>query len=61
MKLEVLDWGGAKRPDTLVLPAGFGDNGYVFDGFAYQFTDYFHVIGIARHRFPSVQPAEIRL
>ena len=57
VQLQVLDWGGAEHPDTMVLITGYGDNAHVFDGFAYQFTDYFHVIGITRRGFrPSSQP-----
>ena len=53
----MLDWGGADKPDTMVLLTGYGDNAHVYDGFAYQFTDYFHVIGITRRGFlPSSQP-----
>ncbi len=54
--LEVLDWGGAGDP--MVLLTGLGDNAHVFDEFAYQFTDRFHVIGITRRGFGrSSQPA----
>ena len=57
VSLQVLDWGGADKPDTMVLLTGYGDNAHVYDGFAYQFTDYFHVIGITRRGFlPSSQP-----
>ncbi len=57
VKLQVLDWGGADKPDTMVLLTGFGDNAHVYDEFAYQFTDHFHVIGITRRGFlPSSQP-----
>lgn len=57
VKLQVLDWRGADKPDTMVLLTGFGDNAHVYDEFAYQFTDYFHVIGITRRGFlPSSQP-----
>src|SRR5271169_1538931 len=57
VKLQVLDWGGADKPDTMVLLTGYGDNAHVYDEFAYQFTDYFHVIGITRRGFlPSSQP-----
>jgi pimeloyl-ACP methyl ester carboxylesterase len=56
VQLEVLDWGGTG--ETLVLLAGLGDNAHVFDQFAYQFTDRFHVIGITRRGFGrSSQPA----
>ncbi len=57
VELEVVDWGGEKKPQTMVLLTGLGDNAHVFDGFAQQFTDYFHVIGITRRGFaPSSQP-----
>src|SRR5947207_9860562 len=49
VQLEVLDWGGTGQ--TLVLLAGMGDNAHVFDEFAYQFNDRFHVIGITRRGF----------
>jgi pimeloyl-ACP methyl ester carboxylesterase len=56
VQLEVLDWGGTGQ--TLVLLTGMGDNAHVFDEFAYQFTDRFHVIGITRRGFGrSSQPA----
>ena len=57
VSLQVLDWGGSDNRPTMVLLTGFGDNAHVYDGFAYQFTDYFHVIGITRRGFlPSSQP-----
>lgn len=49
VELEVLDWGGTG--EYLVLLTGLGDNAHVFDNFAYQFTDLFHVIGITRRGF----------
>jgi pimeloyl-ACP methyl ester carboxylesterase len=56
--LEVLDFGGAGKPRTMVLLTGLGDNAHVYDQFAYQFTDDFHVLGITRRGFlPSSQPA----
>src|SRR6266404_1057614 len=56
VQLEVLDWGGTGT--TLVLLTGMGDNAHVFDQFAYQFNDRFHVIGITRRGFGrSSQPA----
>ena len=56
VQLEVLDWGGTGK--TLVLLTGLGDNAHVFDQFAYQFNDRFHVIGITRRGFGrSSQPA----
>jgi len=55
VQLEVLDWGGTGEP--LVLLTGLGDNAHVFDGFAYQFIDRFHVFGITRRGYGrSSQP-----
>lgn len=55
--LEVLDWGGEHKSQTMVLLTGLGDNAHVYDQFAHQFTDSFHVIGITRRGFfPSSQP-----
>jgi pimeloyl-ACP methyl ester carboxylesterase len=55
VKLEVLDWGGSGP--VMVLLTGLGDNAHVFDYFAFQFTDFFHVIGITRRGWlPSSQP-----
>lgn len=47
--IELLDWGGTGDP--LVFLAGFGNTAHVFDGFAPQFTDRYHVIGITRRGF----------
>ena len=47
--LEVVDWGGRGR--TLVFLAGLGNSAHVFDSFAPQFTDRFHVVGITRRGF----------
>jgi len=59
VSLQVLDWGGADKSQTMVLLTGYGDNAHVFDEFAYQFTDSFHVIGITRRGFlPSSQPKQ---
>src|SRR5215471_15916155 len=56
VELEVLDWGGTG--EAMVLLAGVGDNAHVYDQFAHQFTDRFHVIGITRRGFGrSSQPA----
>jgi pimeloyl-ACP methyl ester carboxylesterase len=53
--LEVIDWGGAG--EAMVLLTGSGDNAHVYDRFAFQFTDWFHVIGITRRGWlPSSQP-----
>lgn len=57
VRLEVLDWGGSG--EAMVLLTGLGDNARVYDQFAFQFTDYFHVIGITRRGFlPSSQPED---
>ena len=59
VRLEVLDWGGEHKPQTMVLLTGLGDNAHVYDQFAQQFTDSFHVIGITRRGFfPSSQPSK---
>jgi non-heme chloroperoxidase len=43
----------------MVLLTGSGDNAHVYDEFAFQFTDYFHVIGITRRGWlPSSQPPD---
>jgi pimeloyl-ACP methyl ester carboxylesterase len=56
VQLEVLDWGGSG--ETMVLLTGAGDNAHVYDYFAYQFTNYFHVIGITRRGWlPSSRPS----
>jgi hypothetical protein len=58
VQLQVLDWGGADKTRTMVLITGLGDYAHVYDQFAFQFTDYFHVIGITRRGYlPSSQPA----
>jgi hypothetical protein len=44
VKLELLDWGGSG--EVMVLLTGSGDNAHVFDYFAFQFTNFFHVIAI---------------
>ena len=57
VRLEVLDWGGSG--EAMVLLTGLGDNAHVYDQFAFQFTDYFHVIGITRRGYlPSSQPGD---
>jgi pimeloyl-ACP methyl ester carboxylesterase len=59
VRLEVLDWGGGDKPRTLVLLTGHGDNAHVYDQFAFQFTDDFHVLGITRRGWlPSSQPED---
>ena len=47
--LEVVDWGG--QGPSLVFLAGGGNTAHVFDDFAPQFADSFHVIGITRRGF----------
>ena len=55
VKLEVLDWGGSG--EVMVLLTGSGDNAHLFDYCAFQFIDFFHVIGITRRGWlPSSQP-----
>lgn len=55
VKLEVLDWGG--DGPAMFLLTGLGDNAHVYDDFANQFVDRFHVYGITRRGFGrSSQP-----
>lgn len=49
VSLEVVDWGGRGAP--LVFLGGLGSSAHVFDDFAPQFADSFHVIGITRRGF----------
>jgi pimeloyl-ACP methyl ester carboxylesterase len=49
VRLEVIDWGGKGK--TLVFLSGMGNTAHVYDTFAPQFTDRFHVIGITRRGF----------
>lgn len=57
VKLEVLDWGGSGEP--LLLLAGHGDTGHVFDDFAPRLTSGFRVIAITRRGFgASSQPVQ---
>jgi pimeloyl-ACP methyl ester carboxylesterase len=44
--LEVLDWGG--RGEPVVLLAGLDNTAHVFDSFAPELTNRFHVYGITR-------------
>jgi len=54
-KLEVIDWGGSGIP--VVFLAGLGHTAHVFDDFAPQLTDMYHVFGITRRGFgASAQP-----
>lgn len=54
--LEVLDWGG--DGPAMVLLTGLGDNAHVYDDFALQFVDRFHVYGITRRGFGRSSQAE---
>lgn len=55
VRLEVLDWGGSG--EVVVLLAGHGDTGHIFDDFAPRLTDSFHVFAITRRGFgASSQP-----
>jgi pimeloyl-ACP methyl ester carboxylesterase len=57
VRLEVLDFGGRGKARTMVLLTGLGDNAHVYDQFAYQFTEFFHVLGVTRRGYlPSSQP-----
>ena len=53
--VEVVDWGGRGAP--LVFLAGGGNTAHVFDRFAPQFTDHFHVVGITRRGFGASSSA----
>jgi pimeloyl-ACP methyl ester carboxylesterase len=56
VRLEYLDWGGAG--DTVLLLAGGGNDAHIFDTFAPQFVDRWHVIGLTRRGFgASEKPA----
>lgn len=55
IKLEVIDWGGSGIP--IVFLAGLGHTAHVFDEFAPQLTNKYHVFGITRRGFgESSQP-----
>ena len=56
VRLEVLDWGGSGPP--LVLLAGLGNTGHVFDDFAPRLTGDHHVLAVTRRGYgASSQPA----
>jgi pimeloyl-ACP methyl ester carboxylesterase len=60
VSLEVLEWGGHGVP--IVFLAGSGSTAHVFDGFAPQFVDSFHVIGITRRGYGAsggLPPSEL--
>jgi non-heme chloroperoxidase len=55
VKLEVLDWGGTGEP--VLLLAGHGDTGHVFDEFAPYLVSGFRVFAVTRRGFgASSQP-----
>ena len=57
VSLEVLDWGGSGEP--LLLLAGHGDTGHVFDDFAPRLTDGLRVFAITRRGFgASSEPSQ---
>ena len=49
VRLEVIDWGGKGEP--ILFLAGLGNTAHVFDDYAPQFNDHFHVLGITRRGF----------
>jgi len=49
VKLEVLDWGGSGRP--VLLLAGNGNTGHVFDALAGKLAATYHVYGLTRRGF----------
>jgi non-heme chloroperoxidase len=55
VKLELIDWGGNGKP--LLFLTGIGNSAHVFDDFAPQFNDNFHVYALTRRGFgASSQP-----
>ena len=55
ISLEVVDWGGRGLP--VILLAGLGHTAHVFDDFAPELTDDYHMMGITRRGFgASSQP-----
>jgi non-heme chloroperoxidase len=56
VRLEVLDWGGQGR--AVVLLAGIGNTGHIFDEFAIKISGPYHVCGITRRGYgASSRPA----
>lgn len=49
VKIEVLDWGGTGRP--VILLAGSGNTGHVFEDFAPKLADCCHVYAITRRGY----------
>lgn len=57
VRLEVLDWGGSG--EAIILLAGHGDTGHIFDDFAPRLAHSFHVFAITRRGFgASSQPEQ---
>jgi non-heme chloroperoxidase len=57
VRLEVLDWGGSGEP--VILLAGHGDTGHIYDDFAPRLTDRFRVLALTRRGFgASTQPKQ---
>jgi pimeloyl-ACP methyl ester carboxylesterase len=57
VNLEVLDWGGSGR--SIILLAGSGNTGHVFDEFAPKLLDCCHVYAITRRGYgASSRPAD---
>jgi pimeloyl-ACP methyl ester carboxylesterase len=57
VKLEVLDWRGSGDP--VLLLAGHGDTGHIFDDFAPLLAPHFHVFAMTRRGFgASSQPKD---
>jgi pimeloyl-ACP methyl ester carboxylesterase len=55
--LELLDWGGSGAP--VLLLAGHGDTGHVFDDFAPELSQRFRVVAVTRRGFgASSQPEQ---
>jgi pimeloyl-ACP methyl ester carboxylesterase len=55
ISLELLDWGGKGEP--LLFLAGLGNTAHVFEEYAPQFTDAYHVMAVTRRGFgASSQP-----
>jgi non-heme chloroperoxidase len=60
VRLEVLDWGGKGKP--LIFLTGLGNSAHIYDEYAPQFNDKFHVMAITRRGFgASSQPMSMNL
>ena len=49
VRLEIVDWGGSG--ENLLFLGGLGNSAHIFDGFAPQYTDEYHVWGLSRRGF----------